>query len=202
MVPPVTAIADELCVARLLNVPTAALVSPGAEVTPAFRADPERVPAAAVTVILEVPSNVTPFIVRPVCSAVAVLAFPVRLPVTIPVILPVRLPVTLPVNGPKKTPVKLPAVYVPLAIPIPDMSIDAGNDKVTLPPTVKEFIWLGVPETEKPELELKGTHCPSPRRKVSDDGLPLPNIAPGKMADPLTTEAFTVMVPSIVGLWI
>ena len=48
-------------------------------VTPLARVLPVRVPAAAATVMLPVPSKVTPFMVRPVCSAVAVAALPVVL---------------------------------------------------------------------------------------------------------------------------
>ena len=58
---------------------------------------PERVPAAAVTVILPVPSKLTPLIALAVASAVAVAAFPVQepddpevLPVTLPVIFPLK----------------------------------------------------------------------------------------------------------------
>ncbi len=46
-------------------------------VTPPARVDPDNVPADAVIVIFVVPSNKTPLIVLPVCSAVAVAAFPV-----------------------------------------------------------------------------------------------------------------------------
>ena len=47
-------------------------------VTPLANVDPVNVPAAAVIVILPLPSNVVPFIVRPVCNVVAVKAFPVH----------------------------------------------------------------------------------------------------------------------------
>ena len=49
-------------------------------VTPDASVVPVSVPAAAVIVILEVPSNETPLIVRAVCSAVAVEALPVSVP--------------------------------------------------------------------------------------------------------------------------
>ena len=76
-----------LVTVKPVNVPT--LVKLDA-VTPDASVAPLRVPAAAVTVIGAVPSNVTPLIARPVCKAVAVAALPVVLPL---------LPVTDPVMG-------------------------------------------------------------------------------------------------------
>lgn len=52
-------------------------------VTPLARADPDSVPAAAVTVIFAEPLKLTPLIARAVASAVAVLAFPTSEPVNV-----------------------------------------------------------------------------------------------------------------------
>jgi hypothetical protein len=54
------------------------------ETTVEFNVVPVRVPAAAVTVIFAVPSNDVPLIVRAVCSAVAVEAFPLSAAVIVP----------------------------------------------------------------------------------------------------------------------
>ena len=61
----------------LVNVPTDVKLE---FTTVPFRVVPVKVPAAAVTVILAVPSNDTPFISRAVCKAVAVAALPVTNP--------------------------------------------------------------------------------------------------------------------------
>ena len=71
-------------IVKPVKVPTEVSDEP---VTVAFSAAPVNVPAAAETVIFEVPSNDTPLIVRAVCKAVAVAAFPVvdpDEPVTLP----------------------------------------------------------------------------------------------------------------------
>ena len=67
-------------IVRLDRVPT--LVREDA-VTPEFKVEPVRVPAAAVTVIAAEPSKFTPLIARAVARVVAVDAFPVRAPVKV-----------------------------------------------------------------------------------------------------------------------
>ncbi len=97
MAPTTNAVADaEVMVSvpemlRPVKVPT--LVNDEA-VTPEAKVVPVSVPAAAVTVILAVPSNDTPLIVRGVCRAVAVPALPlteVWSPVLVPLLLPEKL---------------------------------------------------------------------------------------------------------------
>lgn len=78
MTPPVTD--------KLPRVPR--LVSDEA-VTPAARAAPVSVPAAAVTVMSAEPLNATPLMFLAVWSVVAVVALPVTFPVTVPVRFPV-----------------------------------------------------------------------------------------------------------------
>ena len=56
------------------------------ETTVLFRVVPVNVPAAAVTVMFAVPSNVVPLIVRPVCNAVAVEALPDSAAVIVPAV--------------------------------------------------------------------------------------------------------------------
>ena len=76
--------------AAVPNDPPAALVSDEA-VTPDASVAPVSVPAAAVTVILAVPSKDTPLIVLAVCRAVAVPALPVT-EVWSPVLVPLDVP--------------------------------------------------------------------------------------------------------------
>jgi len=83
---PVTEPLIGLVTVRLARVPT--LVKEES-VTVALSTDPVNVPAFAVTVMLAVPSKLTPLIVRGFCKAVAVAAFPVvepEEPVTDPLI--------------------------------------------------------------------------------------------------------------------
>ena len=76
-----------------------------------FKDVPDKVPAAAVTVMSDEPSNATPLMFFVAANLVAVAALPVTFPVKFPVTLPVRFPVTFPV----KFAVIVPAVKFPLA---------------------------------------------------------------------------------------
>jgi hypothetical protein len=84
--------------------------------TVGFNVVPVRVPASAVTVILDVPSKDTPLIVLAFSSAVAVAA------------LPVISPVTFPVNGP----VKLPAVTPPVTASEPRVPTEVSDEFTTV----------------------------------------------------------------------
>ncbi len=92
-------IANEVVVA--LVVVAFAAISPPVKVLSAEKVltSERSVEEAAVMLILEVPSNVTLLIVRPVWSAVAVEALPVRLPIMPPVALSTPLIVVEPVTA-------------------------------------------------------------------------------------------------------
>ena len=67
------------------------------DTTVALRVVPLKVPAAAVTVMLPVPSKEVPFMVLAVCNAIAVLALPVKAPIKSVEVIEVA-PVTTPAS--------------------------------------------------------------------------------------------------------
>ena len=71
-----------LVTVKLVNVPTEVKDE---LTTVEFKDVPDKVPAAAVTVISDVPSNATPLMFFVAANLVAVAALPVRFPVTLPV---------------------------------------------------------------------------------------------------------------------
>ena len=105
---PVTLPEIALVTVKFVKVPTDVKDEP---VTVLFKDVPDNVPAAAVTVMSDEPSNATPLMFFVAANLVAVAAFPVTFPVRFPVTFPARFPVTFPV----RFAVIVPALKLPLA---------------------------------------------------------------------------------------
>jgi hypothetical protein len=90
---PVTLPEIALVTVKSVNVPTDVKDEP---VTVLFKDVPDNVPAAAVTVMSDEPSNATPLMFFVDANLVAVAAFPVTFPARFPVTFPVRFPVIVP----------------------------------------------------------------------------------------------------------